>query len=517
MSAMEKPNVRALFLGVAFALCACGIAPAATSETPAIIAQAATPNPSPKPTPENYFTYSGYVRAYYFTRMNSPNATKTPNQATYNNAFSAHAGYVLGNWSIAGTYLYADPFNNCGSPSQQFGLPCAKHPFPFNGTNPDNTVPGFRLNTLYEAYLQYKDPSFYARVGDQVLNTPWAPSSDSRLKPSSYRAADVSYQIDKQWSIEATVATKFQDRVSSDFENSTLLTQNGAYADAPGVSNTGIPKGGVATNNGFWYGTAGYTEGPITGNLYVYSFDQIANEFWADAKYSWKAYGKPFIALQGGTEQSAGAKLVGKISSQVFGIQGGYTPWAGVDLTVGADFIPVHQDTITLPLTATCSSKDMISGTLLYFLPSGGTPNCKTSAPGVPGATATIYYGGWASPYSDSYATDPLFTTSMTQGPVDRRSTGSSVKVAGTFYAYKKQVRLIVSHAWYAYGTDVVGVSPTQETDIDGTYFFSRVRPGPYHGLSLRNRYGDRTQSFTGAYGGTPDFKYNRVQLEYDF
>ena len=513
---MDKNLFRALFMGAAFALCGSGIATAATSATPSTVAQA-TPAPKATSAP-SAFTYSGYLRAYYFTRMNSPGATKTANQASFNPGVSLHAGYDFGGgFSAAGTYLYADPFNNCEDPAKHLSAPCAKHPYTLPGTNPDDTLPGYRMSTLYEAYLQYKNPALFVRLGDQVLNSPWANASDSRLKPVAFRAGDVSYKIDKNWTIEATYANRFEDRVQSDFVDSTLITQNGSFPDAGGVGNTGIPKGGVLTNNGFYYARAGYADGPLAADLHFYAFDQIANALWADAKYSWKAYGKPFIALQGGTEANTGSSQAGKISSEVFGIQGGYSPWHNVDLTVGADFIPSKSDTITLPLTASCSSKDMISGSLMYFLPNGGTPNCKTSSPGVPGATATVYYGGWASPYTDSYATDPLFDTSISQGMVDRRSTGSGVKVAGTFYTDQKQVRLIVSHAWYAYGNDAVGVSPTQETNVDATYFFSKVGKGAYHGFSLRHRYAERTQSFTNVFGGTPDFKYNRTQLEYDF
>ncbi len=505
MSAMERTFFRSLCMGALFTLCGGALAWAQAT-------------PAPKPTAQSGFTYGGFLRAYYFTRMNSPSATKTTNQASFNAAISLHAGYDFGGgFSAGGTYLYADPFNNCADPVSHLSAPCAKHPVSLPGTNPDDTLPGYRLSTLYEAYLQYKDPALYARIGDQVLNTPWAPSSDSRLKPAAYRAADVSYNIGKNWAIEATYANRFEDRVQSDFIPATLITQNASFPDTGGLANTGIPKGGIAANNGFYYGRLGYNGGPFTANLHFYAFDQIANAIWADGKYAWKAYGKPFIAVQGGSETNTGSSLAGKINSQIFGIQGGYSPWNNVDLTVGADFIPIKSDTIALPAGASCSSKDLIGGTLMYFLPSGGTPNCTTAAPGVAGATATVYYGGWASPYSDSYATDPLFDTSISQGMIDRRSPGSGVKVAGTFYSLQKQVRLIVSHAWYAYGNAAVGVSPTQETDIDGTYFFSKVGKGAYHGWSLRHRYAERTQSFTNAYGGTPDFKYNRTQLEYDF
>ncbi len=103
----------------------------------------------------------------------------------------------------------------------------------------------------------------------------------------------------------------------------------------------------------------------------------------------------------------------------------------------------------------------------LYFLPSGGTPQCHDNGNG----TTTIYYGGWASPYTDSYATDPLFTTSISQGMVDRRSPGSRSKFLRTAFMDQKQIRFISSQAYYDYGNATGGVAPTQEFNLDGTYF----------------------------------------------
>lgn len=521
---MEKLTFRALFVGAAFVLCASGIASAATSATPVVIAQA-SPAPKASATP-NPFSYSGYLRAYYFTRTNPkpPASGAAANQASENQAIDLHAGYDFGGgFSVAGTYLYANPFNNCTSPASHLSRPCGKQPIVPVGVqqrnNPDDTLPGYELNTLYEAYLQYKDANAFVRLGDQVINTPWANSSDSRLKPVAFRGGDVSYKIDPNWTIEGMYMNRWEDRVQSDFVNSTLVTENGAYPDSGGVGNTGIPSGSVATNNGFYFGRAGYTANGFAGNLYYYAFDQIANAIWGDAKYTWKAYGKPYIALQGGTESNTGTSLAGKIDSQVFGAQLGYSPWNNVDLNIGFDYLPVKSDTITLPVTASCSSSHILKGTLTYWLPASGTPNCVPAdgMAGVAGGQATVYYGGWASPYTDSYATDQLFTTSISQGMIDRRSPGSGVKIGGTFYTDHKQIRLIASHAWYVYGDATVGISPTQETDVDATYFFNKIGKGAYHGWSLRHRYAERTQLFTAPFGGAPDFKYNRTQLEYDF
>ena len=521
MDAMNTFMFRAVFIGAAFGLFGSGIASAATQVTPNAVAQA---SPAPKhektnSSTANTLTYGGYLRSYYFTRTNFPQFTKTQNQASDNTSVSLHAGYDFGGgFSLAGTYLYANPFNNCEDPAAHVDKtsPCYKsRKFgPMGGTNPDDTLPGYKMSTLYEAYLQYKDTNLFARVGDQVINTPWANASDSRLKPVAFRGGDFSYKLDPQWMVEGMYMNRWEDRVASDFTNTTILTQNGVYPDAGGVSNTGIKSGGWITNNGFYMGRVGFADAGFSANAYYYAFDQIANAVWGDAKYSWKAYGKPFIALQGGSESNTGTSLVGKINSQILGVQGGYSPWNGVDLSVGADFIPVKSDTIALPAGTTCGTNHEIKGTLMYLLPAGGTPNCVAGA--TPG-TATVYYGGWASPYTDSYATDVLFDTSISQGMVDRRSPGSGVKVAGTFSMDRKQIRLIVSHAWYVYGNATVGLSPTQETNIDGTYFFSKVGKGAYHGFSLRHRFADRTQAFTGPFGGAPQFVYNRTQLEYDF
>ena len=136
--------------------------------------------------------------------------------------------------------------------------------------------------------------------------------------------------------------------------------------------------------------------------------------------------------------------------------------------------------------------------------------------------TTQIYYGGWASPYTDSYSTDPLFTTSVTQGMADRRAPGTSWKVALTFTTTNKRLVFMATDAWYDYGNALVP-QKTSIWTLDGKYYLSPVEKAPYHGLFLRYRFAERTQSNTyfpigSTYlGGSPLFEYNRAQLEYDF
>lgn len=521
---MFRLMTRALLLSACSVFCAVGTASAATQATPA--PTPAAPAPAAAKKAANPFTYSGYLRAYYFTRMNSPSATGKLNQATYNNALSLHGAYKFNNsgFSLGATYLYANPFNGCGSPASHLGKASAANPcglkspmaFGVQPTNFDDTLPGFELNTLYEAYLQYNDPHLFVRAGDQVINTPWANSSDSRLKPVAFQGGDLVYRFNRNWSAEAMYMDRFEDRVDSAFTNTTLLT--GEPADAGGLKSTTIiaPTDSITTS-GFAYGRLGYTSGRFVSNLHLYAFANIANALWFDGHLGFADSAlKPFVAVQAGDEQSTGSAVLGAISSQVFGLQAGITPLHNLDLTIGYDNIPQKTATVTLPAGASCGANDEISAktaSVAYFLPTAGTTNCVNNANG----TATLYYGGWASPYTDSYATDPLFTTSISQGMVDRRSPGQALKISAAFTTQNKRFHLIASQAFYGYGNSTSGVSPTQETDIDGQYFFSPVGKGPYHGLSLRERWANRVQEFTNLYGSIPNFVYNRIQLEYDF
>ncbi len=503
----------------AMALAGTTFALAATSATPAttVVAQE---TPAPKATP-NPFSYSGYVRAYDFTRQNASSsaqggATGQANQQSFNLGVSLHGEYKFANspFTAGASYLYANPFGACSSAADHAkGLPCVSNKQP--ATNPDDTIPGFQLSTLYEAYLQYKAGGLYAKVGNQVINTPWANASDSRIKPAAFQGADVSYAINKQFTVEASDYIRWENRTSSAFDKSTLLTS--FPAGAPGVpSNTLVPGGQTISTNGFFYGKVGYTgfKG-LTANAYYYGFQNIANLLWLDARYPISGSKlNPFVALQLGSEKNTGSAVLGKIDASVFGLQGGINVTPNVAVTLGYDTVPVKTDTVTLPAGFSCKGNSIAgtataaTGSLNYLLPTGGSGNCSSNANG----TTNIYYGGMASPYTDSYATDPLFTTSLTQGMSDRRSPGNAFKAQVTFTSNDKRFVSYVTRAWYSYNNPAYAQA-TYETDFDALYRLNKVGKGAYHGFLVHYRYGERTQTTAGL----PLFKYNRFQAEYDF
>lgn len=520
------------------------------TEAPAPPPPPSTEAPPPPPATPNPLKLGGFFRSYYFTRQNASNnpgaqfnftpgakySSTGVNQASWNSAIAVHGEYDFpSGWDVGGTYLYANPINGpCVVPANHAkGAVCVTQVPP--NTNPDDTLPGFTMSTFYQAYAGYKAHGFDGQLGNILFTSPWANPSDSRLKPVAFQGAYLGYTAPSYWTVEAANMLSFEGRTSSAFSQNTLLT---SYpAGSPGLpSNIFLNNGNGVNSNGFTMGKAGYNN-PVSGisvNGYFYGVYDIANMWWGDGQYTFtQSPFKPFIALQGGTESNAGLSYIGKINSQVFGAQIGANVTKNITLTAGYDQIPWHTDSVFLPKNVACNNSDFqIStkgATLAYLLPMNAG-QCFTNAS--TGLTQ-IYYGGWASPYTDSYATDPLFTTQISQGMADRRAAGSSWKVALNFVSTNKKWVFIASDAWYNYG-NALAPQNTNEWNLDGQYHFNKVGPGPYKGLLLRYRYAQRTLSNTfcgasdtscapgasigsGYLGGLPLFKYNRAQLEYDF
>lgn len=436
--------------------------------------------PAAKATPKPAFTYGGNLRAFYFTRTNGFQNAANTNRAAFNFGGKLHGEYHFANspFTLGATYFGADPFEA-------------------NGNNPgfssrvDNTLPGFSLSTLGEAYLQYSGKTVQAKIGNMVINTPWANASDSRIKPVAFQGIDAQAELGSGLTIGVDRMTRFEHRTSSAFERRTLLT------DAP----AGNPAYPIYSTNGFLSADIGYHHGPFTGTLWDYQFYDIANMVYAEGKLALAPTSplKPYLAAQFVNETQTGRDLVGTIDNQTFGALLGASLSRNVDVSLAYDHSPWHSYTTN---AASCAAAG--AG---FFLPAGGTPDCVNNNNG----SYTVYYGGIASPYTEAYATDPLYTTSISQGMADRHSAGDGYKFSTTLQTNDKRFRAILSDAYYNYG-NAAGPNKTKEFDADVTYFMNHVGPGAYRGFSIRHRYADRTQP------NVPfDFKYNRTQLEYDF
>ncbi|HVA33857.1 MAG TPA: hypothetical protein VNG31_06890, partial [Candidatus Baltobacteraceae bacterium] len=223
---MSSTFVRAGILVGALVVASTSFALAETSATPApqkaTVAQASPSTEqaaAPAPTP-NPLSASGFFRSYYFTRQNATNNPGTQfnfspgakynangvNQASWNNAVDLHLDYHfpdLAGWYVGGSYFYAQPFNGpCSvAPANAKGKPCVSQAPP--NTNPDNTLPGFSLDTFPETYVGYKHAGVSFIGGDFLFNSPWAgPYDATRLKPVAYQGADLGYTWDKAFTFE---------------------------------------------------------------------------------------------------------------------------------------------------------------------------------------------------------------------------------------------------------------------------------------------------------------------------
>ncbi|HEY1656451.1 MAG TPA: hypothetical protein VGF86_15220, partial [Candidatus Tumulicola sp.] len=366
-----------------------------------------------------------------------------------------------------------------------------------------------------------------------------APYDGSRLKPAAYQGGDFQYEAPSGLKLELADMLQFENRTSNTFQSNTMLTSH--PAGAAGVpSEVYVPGGGSITTDGFFYARAGYApkDRNYTVNGSLYNVSDIASIWWFDGRYAFSQRGwRPFLAMQGGVEYNSGASVIGKIDSSVIGVRVGVHPSARWAVDLSGESIPWRTATVTLPAPVRCNNANyQISAggrvypgtTFPYFLPVNAG-QCFTN----PNGTTTVYYGGWASPYTDSYSSDPLFTTQISQGMADRRAPGSSLRASATYTSANKRVVFIAGDAWFDYGNQLVG-QITNEWTLDATYRFNPVTSDRYRGWFFRYRYAQRSQTNTfcgvpgtscapGAapgstyLGGLPIFKYNRAQLEYDF
>ncbi len=462
--------------------------------TPAF-AQSASPQPKATPAPvSNPVKLSGNLRMFYFTRSNrDPNVI---NASAFNVEGKLHGEYQFGKtpWTVGASYFGAEPFGANG----------------FNpGFNPrvDNTLPGYALSLLGEYYLQYKNKYVEGKTGKEIITTPWANPSDSRLVPLIFQGTYLQGAISPTLTVGGMYMARFRHRVTSAFDANTLLTSCATgrvlYGTPPKVTGVpGDPCNVQQTTRGFGalYATKKFGAN-LTSNVYQYSVYDIVNITHIDAKYNYrpKAPTNPFYAAQYVAESDTGKALIGTIHNHTFGFQIGQSAGRNFDLALSYNSSPQVQY-----ITNNCSSS-----------PGGVFGGVKGAAvPGAPPGTVYCYGGGVASPYTDSYATDPLYTTTISQGLADVHKPGSGVKGAITYQSNNRRLKAILAQAYYSYGLPVAnGTDNRSETNVDIQYFFNTVDPKkPYRGLSVRHRYADRIQL------NSPfDFKYNRTQFEYTF
>lgn len=396
------------------------------------------------------------MRAYQFQRINRSGL----NQQATNFGGGVHAEYTFNArpLTLGATYYFADPLGQNGSRPQ---------------TNPkiDNSLPGFSYSSLGELYVEFRSWRDFAQVGKMQLATPWAGSADARLIPVTYQGLTARHYFGRGWDFGLTRVARFKSRTSSTFDANDLLTQ--------------------ATTPGFLLLDLTHTAGAFSGSLHQYWFYDVAAMTYAQVRVQISE--RTFVAAQMVAEADIGKSLVGTIHNHTIGLQAG-TKIGALDATLGYNSSPGVLYRTAAPKT--------------IFQPAGGTPAVRSLGNGI----FAVAGGGIASPYSDAYTADPLFTTSFVASLVDRRSTGSAFRfqLAGT--TANGRFSGILARGFYDY-SNALGPATATESEFDGTYFLSNIDPTRvYTGFSIRQRWGYRTST------GPPfDFLYSRTQLQYNF
>lgn len=322
------------------------------------------------------------------------------------------------------------------------------------GLNPDNpaevdaTLPGKTINVLGEAYVQYNSSTMAFTLGRQEITTPFAHQSDARMIPVTFEAASFNYKL-SDLSIGANYLTKVKDRVSDRFVNTGLYATTLYKVVAP-TDTGGIPVLSLV-----------YDDKSVKFQVWNYYLSDLFNLAFMQGDYIFNAKNvKPFVSAQFVREWDVGSHLLGQVDSTAYGVLVGIKKGQS-GLTAGFNYVPFQA---------------------------GAFRN-----------------GGVLSPYT--LATDPLYTTSMTAGLVEKSTAfaGKAYKIGGS-YALESWL-LLVSYAKYDLN-DNPGGKNSSEVDFDATYNFQ----GWLQGLSARNRLG-----VVNSQVASEKLIYNRIQLQYKF
>lgn len=400
----------------------------------------------------------GQFRSYYFRRDYGATSAVNADAFAVAGLFNYRTPRFLGGFSLEASYFTA---NALGS----------------HATDPariDLTLSGRAnsINALGQAYLQYTGHGALLRLGDQVLATPWAGPSDSRVLPETYQAGYAVLTPTRDLRLSALWILRHRGRTSDGY-----FRDNNYYPPAwHGDANYGV-LGNLPADAPGSAGTvaagAGYERDGLKITGWYYDFHDFAHLLYAQVQET--------LASNRPIEPFAGVQVVREWgATNIFAITG--THLLGQPGTAVSNF-----------------TLGGIVGVMAYGARLSVAFDRMRERSGALGGGALV------SPYTQNFATDPLYTSSMIRGMVEL-GPGSAWKVTAGGRLLGERLELTASFAEYhaAFNGD------DSETYLDVIY-----RPRGYlQNLSLR----DRMEISSGRVNpGHRDFLYNRVMIAYRF
>ena len=400
---------------------------------------------------------SGELRSYYFRRDYGAENVVNADAFAVAGLFNYQTPEFLNGFSVDASYFTADALGTHSA----------------NPARIDTTLSGVAdsINALGQAYLQYRGHGALVRLGDQLLATPWAWSSDSRVLPATYQAAYGAITPVRGLKFEALKILRYKSRTADGYFRDNNYYPPTWHGDAAYGGLGDLPASAPATAGTVAVG-ADYEAGGLKAATWYYDFYDFGHLVHAqvDDTLTTEWAVKPFAGLQAVREWGGSFDRTG---TQLFGQPGIAVSAFAVGGVMGIKFGNARVD----------AAYDRLR----------------------PEGAGALGGGALVSPYTESFATDPLYTTSMIRGMVEL-GPGISWKVTASGSAFQRRLELTASFAEY---------HTVYNGNDSETYFDVIYKPrGQLKGLSLRNR----LEIGNGRVNpGRSHFLYNRVMFAYAF
>ncbi len=399
------------------------------------------PKPAAVPQLIPHVKIDGDIRAYFFDREYSNPALDTQDALSFGGKINMLTDPFLNGFRVGATVYTAQPF----------GL---------NSHNPmraDKSLPSSPVTTLGQAFLQYQNTMLLGRIGNQTIDTPWLNQADSRMIPAAYQGIYATLNPTHDLTFTGMRIIRFKPRIASRFTQTNLYNSTNLVTTVASVGNK--------TDIGTLTFGAQFQHGGLNASLWEYKFYNYSNLAYADFGYKWntQSWLKPVVGAQAGTQWGDGNNVLQSV--------GAGTPYGSVfGALIGAEIADAKIS-------------------LAYNL--------------LPKRSGAFHNGDIISPYTSGYESDPLYTTEMISGLIEKAA-GSAIKFKLQFDLFQKQMQLSASYAYY----HTQPFTPnTDETNFDAMY----LPNGIFKNLSLRYR--------VGFLSGNPagHFVYNRLMFQYSF
>ena len=311
------------------------------------------------------------------------------------------------------------------------------------------------VDTLGEAYIQYKNPWLISKVGNQTIDNPWVNSSDGFMIPNLYQAVTATVTPITGLQFEGDRVLRYKNRTVTDFQEYNL---------------SALPYDKIVyngTNSGTADIGASYKDDRYLAQAWLYHFYGFANMTYLEGGYKLPgADFVPFANVQYVHETGNGD--IGTVNAAVYGAK------LGIDLPRGWGNVYIAYN--------------------------------RAANNNVQSSTGIVSDGNLFSPYTQIYNTDPLYTTVMNYGLVSARAAGYAWLVGATLHPLGPTLDITPTVSNY-YTAPYVATSRAYMLDI--AYHLN----GAFKGLTIRDRLGiEHDIPLLGS-----AYVDNRVMLQYTF